>query len=72
MQIARGIVKFFNEERYFGFIETEDQGDFFFHGNELMAPPLPKRGDVVLFEIDQDKQGRPKAVRINHLDQGEI
>jgi len=64
----KGEVKFFNEERYFGFIRTEDQRDIFFHGNELMAPPLPQKGDAVTFELDQDYQGRSRAIRINHLD----
>jgi len=66
--IVRGEVKFFNEERYFGFIKTQDQGDFFFHGNEVMAPPLPKKGDLVTFEIDRDMKGRQKAIKVNHLD----
>ena len=68
MRISKGTVKFFNEQKYWGFIQTEDQGDLFFHGKELMTQALPKKGDLVMFEIEEDGQGRLRAIKIDHLD----
>jgi cold shock protein len=54
---AYGTVKFFNQEKGFGFIATEENGDVFVHANDVQGNPL-QEGDQVQFEstFDEMKQ----------------
>jgi len=62
-----GTVKFFNNEKKFGFIQPDDgRGDVFVHVTGL-APdmPLPTEGMRVVFEEGTDrKTGKSKAVNV--------
>ncbi|CAD7953805.1 unnamed protein product [Amoebophrya sp. A120] len=51
-----GVVKFFNQAKGFGFIETE-QGDVFVHANDVQGAPL-QEGDEVHYDesFDEAKQ----------------
>ena len=60
--MAKGKIKWFNEEKGFGFIEKEDGGDLFVHRSELQGQ-IPKDGDAVEFEIGEGKKG-PCAVNV--------
>ena len=53
-------------DRGFGFIKTEEGKDLFFHRNEIEGVEFSslKAGLGVEFEIGQDKQGRPQAVKV--------
>jgi cold shock protein len=62
-----GIVKYFSEERGFGFIKPDGcSRDLFFHIRE--CTPLgymPERGVRVSFEIgDDERTGKQMAVRV--------
>lgn len=61
-----GIVKFFDEERGFGFIEAADgSGDIFVHATAVRDSGLTalQKRDVVAYEVTADKRnGKPKAV----------
>merc|ERR1719480_262767 len=57
---ATGTVKFFNAEKGFGFIETEN-GDVFVHRNQCQGGQ-PQDGDQVFFEVEMGRQGKPQAV----------
>ena len=60
--MTEGIVKFFNEEKGFGFIiETDTQKEFFVHVSNLINEI--RKNDIVTFEIKQDKRG-PVAVDV--------
>ena len=55
----RGVVKFFNYKRLFGFINGEDTKDYFFHNFDVIYEYNPDRkfqklvnGDLVEFEIE--------------------
>jgi cold shock protein len=54
----------------FGFIKTEDGKDIFFHRNEIDGVEYSslREGQVVEFEIGQDKKGRPQAVKVKLVD----
>lgn len=57
-----GIVKFFNEEKGWGFITDDNSGrDIFVHKSGLTQPV--NEGDKVTFEIEDDSRG-PKAVNV--------
>ena len=51
-----GTVKFFNQEKRFGFITTES-GDVFFHETEIKTPEKVTKGDTVTFETTNGKKG---------------
>jgi CspA family cold shock protein len=58
----KGTVKFFNDEKGFGFIAAEDGKDVFVHTSELAGATL-NEGDSVEFNVEQGDRG-PKAVKV--------
>jgi CspA family cold shock protein len=59
-----GTVKFFNEEKGFGFIKPDNGGkDLFVHATGVENGPITE-GDLVEFEIGEGKKG-PCAVRVS-------
>ena len=59
----KGTVKFFNDEKGFGFITAEDGKDVFVHNSELAEGSSLSEGDSVEFEVAQGDKG-PKAVKV--------
>lgn len=65
----QGTVKFFDEEKGFGFIRRVDGADkdVFLHARGLAnRDNPPKKGDTVQFEIEESKRG-PVAVNCTVL-----
>jgi CspA family cold shock protein len=64
----KGIVKFFNPEKGYGFIRPEDGGsDLFVHISAVSQSGLVslEQGQVVGYELEPDKKGKgPKAVNL--------
>ena len=60
-----GIVKWFNEEKGFGFITAEDGKDVFAHFSEIQVEGFKKltEGQNVTFEVTQGVKG-PQASNI--------
>lgn len=59
-----GTVKFFNEEKGFGFIEPKNGGkDVFVHSTGIVSGPISE-GDTVEFEMGEGKKG-PCAVQVS-------
>ncbi|MBB4953615.1 CspA family cold shock protein [Agrobacterium vitis] len=67
--MATGTVKFFNEDKGFGFITPENGGaDVFVHVSALPRGDSLRDGDKVSFEIGQDrKTGKSKAENVSVL-----
>ncbi|MBB1487355.1 cold-shock protein [Oceanospirillum sediminis] len=65
MSKTTGTVKWFNEEKGFGFIEQQGGPDVFAHFNSIVATGFKtlKEGDKVEFQITQGKKG-PQAEEI--------
>ena len=64
--MSQGTVKWFNDQKGFGFITTEDGKDVFVHHTNIIADgfrTLPE-GAEVQFEIEKGDKG-PKAVRVS-------
>jgi CspA family cold shock protein len=61
-----GTVKFFNDDKGFGFITPENGGqDVFVHVSALQRGGSLREGDKVSFEIGQDrKTGKSKAENV--------
>jgi cold shock protein len=58
----KGKVKFFNNEKRFGFITCEDK-DYFVHQSNVENDAALSENDEVTFEIEQGERG-PKAVNV--------
>jgi cold shock protein len=54
--MSKGIVKFYNESRGFGFIKDENsQKEYFVHSSGLKEKI--RENDVVTFDLEQGKKG---------------
>ena len=59
-----GTVKFFNEQKGFGFISGEDGKEYFVHLSGLAEGMNLQENDSVTFEVEEGDRG-PKAVNVN-------
>ena len=63
--MANGTVKWFSNQKGFGFIEQEDGPDVFVHHSKINSSGFKSlnEGDRVTFEIEQGQKG-PSAVNV--------
>ncbi len=59
-----GKVKFFNQEKGFGFITADDGNDYFVHQSGLNGDIILRENDAVTFEVTEGDRG-PKAVNVS-------
>ena len=66
--MATGTVKWFNDQKGYGFIEQEDGPDLFVHYKEIAGEGFKSlyEGDKVSFEVEEGPKG-PLAVRVSKL-----
>jgi len=64
--MANGTVKWFNNEKGFGFIEQESGSDVFVHYSSINSEGFRslKEGDRVSFEVENGQKG-PAASNVN-------
>ena len=64
--MPKGTIRKLVTDRGFGFIKTEQEGDFFFHSNALEGVEFSSlsEGQEVEFEKGQGRDGRPSAVKV--------
>ncbi|GGL56559.1 cold-shock protein [Halocalculus aciditolerans] len=64
--MATGTVAFFNDEKGYGFIETDEADeDVFFHMEDVGGPDL-EEGQEVEFDIEEADKG-PRAKNVTRL-----
>jgi CspA family cold shock protein len=63
--MANGIVKWFNDQKGYGFIEQEEGSDVFVHHSSINAQGFKSlnEGDRVTFDIEDGQKG-PTAVNV--------
>jgi cold shock protein len=54
--MTEGTVKFFNEQKSFGFIEGDDGKDYFVHRDAIKKGPITE-GDKVTFKTEETPKG---------------
>ncbi|MQY58133.1 MAG: cold-shock protein [Clostridia bacterium] len=61
----KGIIKWFDRKRGFGFIKSEGK-DYFFHISMLEEDSKIEKGDKVFFEPEESPRGT-KAVKVRKI-----
>jgi CspA family cold shock protein len=62
--VAKGRIKWFSDQRGFGFIEVKDEKDVFVHRTAIPGEGFTlRKGNEVEFEISQDPKG-PQATNV--------
>ena len=66
--MEEGIVKWFNDQKGFGFIEREEGGDVFVHHSAIGGSGFKTlaEGDQVTFDVEQGAKG-PSAQNVTRL-----
>ncbi len=68
---VRGKVKFYSEQRRFGFIQQDDKGeDLFFHCSEVEGNENLQENDRVEFEVAEGDRGL-KAIKVRKVTEKE-
>ena len=64
--MAKGTIKRLILDRGFGFIQTAEEEDLFFHRNDIEGAEFNSlsEGQEVEFEKGQGRDGRPQAVKV--------
>lgn len=63
----QGHIKKWQDDKGFGFIETEAGESVFFHVSAFKAQRRPEIGEQVVFTVGQDNQGRLQAKEVQEL-----
>ncbi|MFT4326144.1 MAG: cold-shock protein [Candidatus Woesearchaeota archaeon] len=63
----KGVVKFYNREKNYGFVTGEDEKDYFVHISGLNEGVNLSENDAVTFDVEEGDRGL-KAVNVSKED----
>jgi len=65
--MAKGTIKKLIRDKGYGFIQTEEGKELFFHQSQLQGVDYSslKEGQEVEFEVGKHRDGRPEATKVN-------
>lgn len=63
-----GIIKFYNENRGFGFIAADNGVDYFYHISDVAADMTPVENQLCVFDVQPTAKGL-SAVNVKSLDE---
>lgn len=66
--LLRGTVVFYNKDKGFGFIHTDDKKDFHFGHRAFSGTKLPEAGDLVEFTVSPRPPKPGKSPNVEHLE----
>ncbi len=69
MEQERGVVKWFDNEKNYGFITSDDGKEYFVHKSNVLGPI--EKGTRVQFEIGEGKKG-PVALNVSEFEKEEV
>lgn len=64
MTEQKGVIERWDDQKGFGFISIGQGKKVFFHISAVRGAYRPQQGEVVMFQLDNDEQGRPKATHV--------
>ena len=66
--MSEGRVKWFNEKKGYGFIESEEHGDVFIHYSAIEGDGFRtlNEGEAVTFEVEEGKKGL-QAIKVKQM-----
>ena len=67
--MAQGTVKWFSNEKGYGFISQEGGEDLFVHHSEIKMQGYRtlSEGEQVTFEVGEGKNGKPQAINVERI-----
>lgn len=64
----QGQIKFFKENKGYGFIAGDDQNDYFFHISSVVdTEHVPKKGETIEFKPSRNEKGKT-AIKIRRVE----
>jgi len=64
MNEQKGIIERWDDQKGFGFISIDQGKKVFFHISAVRGAYRPQQGQVVMFQLGKDEQGRPTATHV--------
>ena len=67
--MAQGTVKWFSNEKGYGFISQEGDDDLLVHHSEIKMQGYRtlNEGEQVTFEVGEGKNGKPQAINVERM-----